>query len=29
MQTLATSLGFQVQPVQRDRNLRLLVLDLK
>jgi len=29
MQTLATSVGFQVQPLQRDRNLRLLVLDLK
>jgi RimJ/RimL family protein N-acetyltransferase len=29
MQALATSLGFQVQPLQRDRNLRLLVLDIK
>jgi GNAT superfamily N-acetyltransferase len=29
MQSLATSMGFQVLPLQRDRNLRLLVLDLK
>jgi RimJ/RimL family protein N-acetyltransferase len=29
MHALATSLGFQVLPLQRDRNLRLLVLDLK
>ena len=29
MHSLATSLGFQIQPLQRDRNLRLLVLDLK
>ncbi|HTU66055.1 MAG TPA: GNAT family N-acetyltransferase [Steroidobacteraceae bacterium] len=29
MQTLATSLGFQVLPLQRDRNYRLLALDLK
>jgi RimJ/RimL family protein N-acetyltransferase len=29
MQALATSLGFQVLPLPRDRNLRLLVLDLK
>jgi hypothetical protein len=29
MHSLATSMGFQVLPLQRDRNLRLLVLDLK
>jgi RimJ/RimL family protein N-acetyltransferase len=29
MQSLATSMGFQTLPLQRDRNLRLLVLDLK
>jgi GNAT superfamily N-acetyltransferase len=29
MNSLATSIGFQVLPLQRDRNLRLLVLDLK
>jgi RimJ/RimL family protein N-acetyltransferase len=29
MHSLATSMGFQVLPLQRDRTLRLLVLDLK
>ena len=29
MHALATSLGFQVLPLPRDRGLRLLVLDLK
>lgn len=29
MQLLASSMGFQVLPLQRDRNLRLLALDLK
>ena len=29
MNALAASMGFQVLPLQRDRNLRLLVLDLK
>lgn len=29
MQSLANSMGFQILPLQRDRNARLLVLDLK